>query len=172
MSAPPPQSARPRVAALDGLRGLAVVAVLLFHGGYLSGGFLGVDLFFVLSGYLITALLLREWGARGTIGLGQFWSSRARRLLPALLLAAFVVVIGSHLFAAPGTLATLRGDLVGTLTYTANWRFVARGHELLDGPRSAVAAPTRLEPGDRGAVLPALARSGHRAPASGGGVRG
>ena len=66
-------------------------------------------------------------GRRGTIGLGQFWSSRARRLLPALLLAAFVVVIGSHLFAAPGTLATLRGDLVGTLTYTANWRFVAQG---------------------------------------------
>ena len=127
MSASPPQSARPRVAALDGLRGLAVVAVLLFHGGYLGGGFLGVDLFFVLSGYLITALLLREWGARGTIGLGQFWSSRARRLLPALLLAAFVVVIGSHLFAAPGTLATLRGDLVGTLTYTANWRFILQG---------------------------------------------
>jgi peptidoglycan/LPS O-acetylase OafA/YrhL len=127
MSVPPAQSPRPRVAALDGLRGLAVVAVLLFHGGYLGGGFLGVDLFFVLSGYLITALLLREWGARGAIGLGQFWSSRARRLLPALLLAAFVVRIGIHLFAAPGTLATLRGDLVGTLTYTANWRFVAQG---------------------------------------------
>ena len=127
MPVTPAPSPHPRVAALDGLRGLAVLAVLLFHAGYLEGGFLGVDLFFVLSGYLITGLLLHEWGGRGSIGLGRFWSSRARRLLPALFLAALVVVIGSWLFAAPGTLATLRGDLAGTVTYTANWRFILQG---------------------------------------------
>ena len=120
-------SAPRRVAALDGLRGLAVVAVLLFHAGYLDGGFLGVDLFFVLSGYLITALLLSEWRTRGTIGLSRFWRSRARRLVPALLLACFVVVIGSWVFRTPGSLAGLRGDLLGTVTYTANWRFILQG---------------------------------------------
>src|SRR5215210_1844749 len=70
--------------ALDGLRAVAVLAVLLYHGGatWMRGGFLGVDLFFVLSGYLITTLLLVEWGRKGSISLRGFWSRRARRLLP------------------------------------------------------------------------------------------
>src|SRR6476646_11512563 len=76
----------PHVPALDGLRGLAVAGVLLFHGGHLVGGYLGVDLFFVLSGFLITSLLLAESTASGTVGLGGFWARRARRLLPALCL--------------------------------------------------------------------------------------
>ena len=73
------------VNGLDGLRGLAVIAVVLFHGGisWANGGFLGVELFFVLSGFLITSLLLREWLMSGTVILGQFWARRARRLLPA-----------------------------------------------------------------------------------------
>src|SRR6188768_3852856 len=72
--------------ALDGLRGLALVGVLLFHAdGLLPGGYLGVDLFFVLSGYLITSLLLAEHGRTGRIDLYAFWVRRARRLLPALL---------------------------------------------------------------------------------------
>src|SRR3954467_11880770 len=80
--------------ALDGVRALAVTAVLLFHGGLaaLPGGFLGVDAFFVLSGYLITSLLLTESDATGTIRLGAFWLRRARRLLPALLLMLVVTV--------------------------------------------------------------------------------
>ena len=75
------------VPALDGVRGLAVMAVLAFHGGmpWARGGFLGVDAFFVLSGYLITSLLLAEWERTGRIALGTFWGRRARRLLPALL---------------------------------------------------------------------------------------
>jgi peptidoglycan/LPS O-acetylase OafA/YrhL len=81
--------------ALDGLRGAAVLAVLLFHAGVLPAGFLGVDLFLALSGYLITDLLLREVEATGTVSLVAFWGRRARRLLPALavLLAATAVLV-------------------------------------------------------------------------------
>lgn len=73
--------------ALDGVRALAVTAVLLFHAGVpgTDGGFLGVDAFFVLSGFLITSLLLAEHQRSGRIDLGRFWLHRARRLLPALL---------------------------------------------------------------------------------------
>jgi len=74
------------IAALDGLRGLAVIAVLLFHAGKLRGGFLGVDLFFALSGFLITGLLLAEVDRRGRVRLVAFWGRRFRRLLPAVLL--------------------------------------------------------------------------------------
>jgi peptidoglycan/LPS O-acetylase OafA/YrhL len=70
--------------ALDGLRGIAILGVLLFHAGHLGGGFLGVDLFFALSGYLITDLLLREVRVSGTVSLAAFWGRRVRRLLPAL----------------------------------------------------------------------------------------
>lgn len=81
---------------LDGLRALAVIAVVLYHAGLpLRGGFLGVEIFFVLSGFLITALLRAEWHVRGRIDLGSFWISRARRLFPALfLLLGTVVLLG------------------------------------------------------------------------------
>src|SRR5207245_2041680 len=74
-----PASRRGHIPALDGVRGLAVVAVLAYHAGYLQGGFLGVDLFFVLSGFLITSLLLTEHAATETVALGAFWARRARR---------------------------------------------------------------------------------------------
>ena len=76
----------PYVAALDGLRGAAIAGVLLFHTGNLAGGFLGVDLFFALSGYLITGLLLREIDETGGVSLCSFWGRRIRRLMPALAL--------------------------------------------------------------------------------------
>jgi peptidoglycan/LPS O-acetylase OafA/YrhL len=79
--------------ALDGLRGVAILGVLLFHAGHLGGGFLGVDLFFALSGYLITDLLLREIRVSGTVSLTAFWGRRVRRLLPALM----TVLIGATL---------------------------------------------------------------------------
>jgi peptidoglycan/LPS O-acetylase OafA/YrhL len=120
--------ARPRLAyvpGLDGLRALAVGAVLLYHHDprLLPGGFLGVELFFVLSGYLITALLTFEWRAQGTVALGDFWLRRARRLLPALLalVAACLLVAAT---AMPEELAQLRGDAVAALLYMANWRLI------------------------------------------------
>ncbi len=115
-----------REPALDGLRGVAVAAVVAFHLEHLRGGFLGVDLFFVLSGFLITSLLLVEFDGRRAIDLGRFWSRRARRLLPALflllgglaLLIAVVSPSGQH----PG----FRGDALSTLFYAANWHAMAR----------------------------------------------
>src|SRR5512135_3191240 len=92
-----------RQPGLDGLRAVAVGAVLLFHGGVASarGGFLGVDVFFVLSGYLITMLLLREQQATGRIALGAFWARRARRLLPALFVVLAAVAAYAALLAEP-----------------------------------------------------------------------
>src|SRR6266540_3085336 len=111
--------------ALDGLRAMAILTIMLYHGevSWPRGGYLSVDLFFVLSGYLITTLLLAEWEARATIDLKRFWSGRARRLLPALFrmlggIAAYAVLL------APATgLARMRGDALATLLYVANWRF-------------------------------------------------
>ncbi len=114
----------PRVRALDGLRGAAVAGVLLFHGGHLRGGYLGVDLFFVLSGFLITSLLLVEAGTRGTVGLGHFWARRARRLLPALALLMVGIALYCTVIASRTELAQIRGDALATLAYVANWRAV------------------------------------------------
>jgi peptidoglycan/LPS O-acetylase OafA/YrhL len=120
--------------ALDGLRGLAVIAVLLFHAGFTwaKGGFLGVSMFFTLSGFLITSLLLREWGTDHRINLKTFWSRRFRRLMPAALatLAAvclFAWVIGTH-----EELHTLRLDVWSAVAYVANWRFVFSGRSYAD----------------------------------------
>jgi peptidoglycan/LPS O-acetylase OafA/YrhL len=114
------------VTALDGIRGFAVLAVIAFHTAqsWARGGYLGVDVFFVLSGYLITTLLLVEWRRTGSIGLGGFWARRARRLIPALLLV-LVGVAGYDLFVARvADLRALRYDALATLGYVANWRFI------------------------------------------------
>jgi peptidoglycan/LPS O-acetylase OafA/YrhL len=107
---------------LDGLRALAVVAVFVYHAriDWLPGGFLGVDLFFVLSGYLITSLLLVEWEARNRIDLRRFWLRRARRLLPALVVVVLGSLILSAIFARQD-LAHTRSDVLGSLFYYANW---------------------------------------------------
>ncbi|MBV8462721.1 MAG: acyltransferase family protein [Acidimicrobiales bacterium] len=117
------------VPALDGLRAIAIFGVMLYHGGVAlcGGGFMGVNVFFVLSGFLITSLLLGEWGERATIRLGQFWARRARRLLPALLLMLFGVAVLTLLYAGPGEYPTLRLDALSTLFYVANWHFVVGG---------------------------------------------
>ncbi|MDB4941301.1 MAG: Lipopolysaccharide modification acyltransferase [Labilithrix sp.] len=115
----------PHLPALDGLRGLALAGVLLFHaGGALRGGYLGVDLFFVLSGYLITSLLLGEKAATGRIALGPFWIRRARRLFPALLALMPAIALYGRFIATPGELAGLRSDALATLAYVANWRAI------------------------------------------------
>ncbi len=111
---------------LDGVRAVAVMAVLLYHGqvGWARGGFLGVDVFFVLSGYLITGLLLAEWQRWGSIDLRGFWLRRARRLLPALFMLLVGVSAGAAVWASPAQQAALRGDALATFGYVANWRFV------------------------------------------------
>src|SRR3954453_12320595 len=92
--------------ALDGLRGAAVAGVLLFHGGHLTGGYLGVDAFFVLSGFLITSLLLAEAARnRGRISLGAFWARRARRLLPALVCVLLAIAVYARFLARPEELS-------------------------------------------------------------------
>ena len=85
---------------LDGLRALSVIAVLIYHARpeWLPGGFLGVEVFFVISGFIITRALLNEWQDRGRIGLGSFWLRRARRLLPAVGLLLAVVIAYVALF--------------------------------------------------------------------------
>ncbi len=114
---------------LDGLRALAVAAVFLYHAriDWLPGGFLGVDLFFVLSGYLITSLLLVEWEARNRIDLRRFWLRRARRLLPALVLVVLASLILASIFARQD-LAHTRSDVVGSLLYYANWHQIIANH--------------------------------------------
>jgi peptidoglycan/LPS O-acetylase OafA/YrhL len=118
----------PRIPALDGMRAVAVIAVLLFHAGlsWIPGGTLGVDVFFVLSGFLITALLVAEHERTGRIGLGGFYLRRARRLLPALVLVLLFVGLTWGLVLSPRT-PTLRGDILATLFYVANWRFAFSG---------------------------------------------
>src|SRR3954466_15486816 len=118
---------RSHIAALDGLRGLAVIAVLFFHAGKMRGGFLGVDLFFALSGFLITSLLLAEVDRRGRVRLVAFWGRRFRRLLPAvLLLLVAVTVIVTLLASIPERAATLE-DGPWAQFYLANWHAIA-GH--------------------------------------------
>ena len=110
---------------LDGMRALAVIAVLLYHAGlaWVPGGFLGVEVFFVISGYLITALLLAEWRQTGSIDLKAFWLRRARRLLPAL----YLLLVGTLSFAVlflPEEVARLRDDVVAALAYVTNWLLI------------------------------------------------
>jgi peptidoglycan/LPS O-acetylase OafA/YrhL len=114
---------------LDGLRAFAVGAVIAYHLGYqwAGGGFLGVDTFFVLSGFLITSLLLRERAGSGRISLSGFWSRRARRLLPAVFLLLIVVVVYGSTVLNAFELDQLRGDAVASLFYVANWHFIATG---------------------------------------------
>ncbi len=115
--------------AIDGLRAIAVAAVFLYHAdnSWLPGGFLGVDVFFVISGYLITSLLLAELEKTGTVALLRFWAGRARRLLPALfLLLAVCLLVGATV--ERGKLPGLRGDALSAIFYYANWHFVF-GHE-------------------------------------------
>jgi peptidoglycan/LPS O-acetylase OafA/YrhL len=110
---------------LDGLRALAVAAVVAYHLGYgwAQGGLLGVGVFFTLSGYLITDILVGQWAARGRIRLGDFWLRRARRLLPALFVMLAVVTLWVNLFAR-SFLPAFRGNVVASVFYVSNWWFI------------------------------------------------
>ena len=109
---------------VDGLRAIAVGAVIAYHLGatWLPGGFLGVDVFLVISGFLITSLLLAEREAKGRIDLRRFWTRRALRLLPALFLM-LIVVLAAMVIIHPGEVGRLRGAVLASLGYVANWYF-------------------------------------------------
>lgn len=125
----------PRYAGLDGLRAIAVLLVVLYHlfpGWFLHSGFVGVDVFFVISGFLITSLLLRERAHTGRVALGAFWARRARRLLPALALvvalsAAAAWIIGGDVLVGLGR------QVFGALTFSYNWTSIAAGASYFSG---------------------------------------
>lgn len=126
--------ARPtRIEGLDGLRALAIAGVLVYHlnASWLPGGFLGVDVFFVVSGFLITTLLVREHHRTGRIALGQFWVRRARRLLPALLLCVLTSVLIARLV-SQDLLVDVGRQMVGALTFSTNWIEVTAGTSYFD----------------------------------------
>jgi len=139
---PRPVSAGQRyMPGLDGLRALAVLAVIAYHEqfGWAPGGLLGVGVFFTLSGFLITSILVGQWSADGRIRLGTFWLHRARRLLPAVFVMLAVVTAWVTL-ADRARLASLRGAVGAAAAYFSNWYLIARNQSYSPGsprlPRS------------------------------------
>jgi peptidoglycan/LPS O-acetylase OafA/YrhL len=111
---------------LDGIRGLAVLAIIGYHDNYhwARGAFLSVDAFFVLSGFLITALLIIEYRRADRVAMGAFWGRRARRLLPALFLVLIAVALYTDHYVVPWNRTSIRNDGLASLFYVANWRFI------------------------------------------------
>jgi peptidoglycan/LPS O-acetylase OafA/YrhL len=122
----PARSGQRYLPGLDGLRALAVLAVIAYHEqlGWAVGGLLGVGVFFTLSGYLITSLLLSQWSAGGRLQLRDFWLSRGRRLLPALFVMLAVVTAWVTLLDR-ARLSGLRAAVAGAVTYTSNWYLIS-----------------------------------------------
>ena len=118
---PPPPAFRPDV---EGLRAVAIVAVVLAHAGVglAAGGFAGVDVFFVISGFLITQLLVRELERTGAISLTRFFAGRVKRLMPQVLAAIAAVVVASSLLLSPVRAEAVAGDVVAAGVYAMNWR--------------------------------------------------
>jgi len=121
---------RPEV---EGLRAVAVVLVLLYHArfDFMSGGFIGVDVFFVLSGFLITSLLMRELATTGTVSLVSFWARRARRLLPASGLVVVATLIAGRLMLDGLSQGDLARDAIAACMFVANFRFLNVGTDYL-----------------------------------------
>lgn len=145
LSAPDSTDKAPRlgyIGALDGLRALAVLAVLFYHADvlWLPGGFLGVEIFFVVSGYLITSLLLAEYRTHNKINLNQFWRRRARRLLPALFTLLIAVLIYAVVL-LPDEVVALRNDAVAAFAYVTNWYLIAAQKSYFE----AVGRPSLLQ---------------------------
>lgn len=118
---------------VEGLRALAVVAVVVYHAwpAWLPGGFVGVDVFFVVSGFLITSLLLREFAATGTISLRRFWARRARRLLPAATIALVATAVAGRLLLDGLSTGVLARDIAAAAGFVANIRFGLIGNDYL-----------------------------------------
>ncbi len=116
---------------LDGLRAIAVYLVVAYHTGLhaFSGGFIGVDVFFVLSGYLVTQLLLRDFRAAGRINFRRFYSRRFRRLLPAAFVTLIVTAAVYTAIAAPAEVHNARGGFRAAFLYFANWHFISQSND-------------------------------------------
>jgi peptidoglycan/LPS O-acetylase OafA/YrhL len=122
-----------RIPGLDGLRAVAILAVLVYHldASWLPGGFLGVDVFFVVSGFLITTLLVRELQSTGRLALGSFWLRRARRLLPALVLTVAVSILIARVVSTD-LLVQAGRQVLGALTFSTNWVEITAGSSYFD----------------------------------------
>src|SRR3954465_12624722 len=118
---------------IEGLRAVAVVAVVLFHAGVpgAGGGYVGVDVFFVISGFLITGLLRRESGEAGTVRLARFYGARARRLLPAATVVLAATVAGAAWLLPPLQARSVFGDAVASALYAVNYRLAVQGTDYL-----------------------------------------
>lgn len=129
------------IPAIDGLRAFAVFSVILYHMGapFAQGGLLGVTVFFVISGYLITGLLTAEWESTGTINLPQFWLRRIRRLFPAIV-TVIVVMAAVFSIVSPLLLTKMRPDIIPGLFWFENWWYILRDVSYFD----AVGAPSPL----------------------------
>ena len=143
---------------LEGLRGVAILLVLLCHVRIpgAEAGFVGVDVFFVLSGFLITGLLVNERERTGRIGLGPFYARRARRILPAAVLVLATTLLAAPLVLSPLDLRRIADDGLAASLSLANMRYRRRRHRLLRARRCLADAPF-LVAGRRGAVLPPVA---------------
>ena len=133
--------------ALDGVRAIAVIAVLLFHAevpGF-DGGYLGVSVFFTLSGYLITSLLAAEMDRDGFVSLGTFYARRARRLVPASLLVVVLVVAARLITDWFDAVDSLRAQAIGSLLQVANWVFLAGGGSYQELLEQSVGTASPLE---------------------------
>jgi hypothetical protein len=124
----PPFEHRP---SLDGIRAVAVLLVIAFHAGMtaLGHGYVGVDVFFVLSGFLITSLLARELLGSGRLRFVAFYARRVRRLLPAALLVLLVTAVAYELVASPAAVSETRGGFVASALYFANWFFLRQAND-------------------------------------------
>jgi len=129
--------------SLDGIRGIGILTVIAFHSGFsfIPGGFYCVESYFVLSGYLVCSLLLIEWQRTGGIGLGHFWSRRARRLLPALYVMLVFVGVGAVVWPSVLGYQHLYRDTLATVFYAANWNLIAQHAEYF----SVTVAPSPLQ---------------------------
>jgi peptidoglycan/LPS O-acetylase OafA/YrhL len=127
----PPGSGAPRAPKsgyrgdVEGLRAVAILAVILYHAGIFGGGFVGVDVFFVISGYLITGLLWREVCAGGRVSFSSFYGRRARRLLPAAMLVLVATVVASAAILSPLAERDVAKDAAAAALYASNYRFAA-----------------------------------------------
>ncbi len=125
---------------IEGLRAVAVIAVVLYHAGLpgVGGGFIGVDVFFVVSGFLITGLLWREASSTGTVGLARFYGARARRLLPAAVTVLVATCVASAVLLPPLQARSVIKDGIASALYVGNYRFAIQGTDYLaaDAPPS------------------------------------